>query len=130
MPCNAMRRLQVRKALEEQYKYEQVAGTRRPRGDAVHDQRFYVGRALRKKLEAEDVVAWEIPQHLGDAVFIPAGAPCFTRLPSAAMDAFARAWRLGMGWEGMGMAAHVGPDGLCRQPAPSVHRGSVRQDCG
>ena len=52
-----MRRLQVRKALEEQYKYEQVAGTRRPRGDAVHDQRFYVGRALRKKLEAEDVVA-------------------------------------------------------------------------
>ena len=65
-----MRRLQVRKALEEQYKYEQVAGTRRPRGDAVHDQRFYVGRALHKKLEAEDVVAWEIPQHLGDAVFI------------------------------------------------------------
>ena len=97
-----MRRLQARKALEEQYKYEQVAGTRRPRGDAVHDQRFYVGRALRKKLEAEDVVAWEIPQHLGDAVFIPAGAPCFTRLPSAAMDAFARAWRLGMGWDGMG----------------------------
>ena len=113
MQCAA---LQVRKALEEQYKYEQVAGTRRPRGDAVHDQRFYVGRALRKKLEAEDVVAWEIPQHLGDAVFIPAGAPCFTRLTSAAMDTFARAWRLGLGWNRM--AAYVGR---------SVYAGSLHQ---
>ncbi|XP_029448721.1 lysine-specific demethylase 3A isoform X2 [Rhinatrema bivittatum] len=44
--------------------------------DPIHDQSWYMDRALRKRLYQEHgVQGWAIVQFLGDAVFIPAGAP-------------------------------------------------------
>ncbi|ERN17369.1 hypothetical protein AMTRI_Chr02g215900 [Amborella trichopoda] len=42
----------------------------------IHDQRFYLGVEHKKKLKEEfGVEPWTFEQHLGDAVFIPAGCP-------------------------------------------------------
>lgn len=44
--------------------------------DPIHDQSWYLDTALRKRLLQEHgVQGWAIVQFLGDAVFIPAGAP-------------------------------------------------------
>ncbi|KAM6269577.1 lysine-specific demethylase 3A isoform 2-T2 [Porphyrio hochstetteri] len=44
--------------------------------DPIHDQSWYLDRALRKRLHQEyGVQGWAIVQFLGDVVFIPAGAP-------------------------------------------------------
>ncbi|XP_018107779.1 lysine-specific demethylase 3B isoform X2 [Xenopus laevis] len=44
--------------------------------DPIHDQSWYLDQALRKRLYDEyGVQGWAIVQFLGDAVFIPAGAP-------------------------------------------------------
>ena len=50
---------------------EQVAGT-----DPIHDQLIYLDSDLRRRLLQEHgVQGWTIAQAVGDAVFIPAGAP-------------------------------------------------------
>jgi lysine-specific demethylase 3 len=47
-----------------------------PNHDPIHDQSWYLDRPLRKRLMDEyDVSGYPIVQCLGDAVFIPAGAP-------------------------------------------------------
>ncbi|KAM4675517.1 lysine-specific demethylase 3B isoform 2-T2 [Discoglossus pictus] len=47
-----------------------------PDHDPIHDQSWYLDQALRKRLYDEyGVQGWAIVQFLGDAVFIPAGAP-------------------------------------------------------
>ncbi|KAM5172810.1 lysine-specific demethylase 3B isoform 2-T2 [Mantella aurantiaca] len=47
-----------------------------PDHDPIHDQSWYLDQALRKRLYEEyGVQGWAIVQFLGDAVFIPAGAP-------------------------------------------------------
>ena len=47
-----------------------------PNQDPIHDQSWYLDRDLRKRLMDEyDVCGYPIIQCLGDAVFIPAGAP-------------------------------------------------------
>ncbi|XP_075065327.1 lysine-specific demethylase 3B isoform X2 [Mixophyes fleayi] len=44
--------------------------------DPIHDQSWYLDQSLRKRLYDEyGVQGWAIVQFLGDAVFIPAGAP-------------------------------------------------------
>lgn len=44
--------------------------------DPIHDQAWYLDSALRKRLlEDYDVQGYTIVQYLGDAIFIPAGAP-------------------------------------------------------
>lgn len=44
--------------------------------DAIHDQSWYLDNELRERLYAEySVVGYPIAQCLGDAIFIPAGAP-------------------------------------------------------
>lgn len=45
-------------------------------GDPIHDQSFYLTTEMRKQLKKEyGVVGYSIVQLLGDAVFLPAGAP-------------------------------------------------------
>uniref|UniRef100_UPI00398F2069 lysine-specific demethylase 3B-like isoform X2 n=1 Tax=Pristiophorus japonicus TaxID=55135 RepID=UPI00398F2069 len=47
-----------------------------PDHDPIHDQSWYLDQMLRKRLYEEyGVQGWAIVQFLGDAVFIPAGAP-------------------------------------------------------
>ncbi|XP_053233295.1 lysine-specific demethylase 3B isoform X2 [Podarcis raffonei] len=47
-----------------------------PDHDPIHDQSWYLDQILRKRLYEEyGVQGWAIVQFLGDAVFIPAGAP-------------------------------------------------------
>ncbi|XP_045346334.1 lysine-specific demethylase 3B isoform X2 [Leopardus geoffroyi] len=47
-----------------------------PDHDPIHDQSWYLDQTLRKRLYEEyGVQGWAIVQFLGDAVFIPAGAP-------------------------------------------------------
>nr|XP_055033900.1 lysine-specific demethylase 3B isoform X2 [Misgurnus anguillicaudatus] len=47
-----------------------------PDHDPIHDQSWYLDQALRHRLyEDYGVQGWSIVQFLGDAVFIPAGAP-------------------------------------------------------
>uniref|UniRef100_A0A8C4XS06 Lysine-specific demethylase n=1 Tax=Falco tinnunculus TaxID=100819 RepID=A0A8C4XS06_FALTI len=47
-----------------------------PDHDPIHDQSWYLDQTLRKRLYDEHgVQGWAIVQFLGDAVFIPAGAP-------------------------------------------------------
>ncbi|KAJ8348396.1 hypothetical protein SKAU_G00269850 [Synaphobranchus kaupii] len=47
-----------------------------PDHDPIHDQSWYLDQALRRRLQEEHgVQGWAIVQFLGDAVFIPAGAP-------------------------------------------------------
>ncbi|XP_067455149.1 lysine-specific demethylase 3B isoform X2 [Thunnus thynnus] len=47
-----------------------------PDHDPIHDQSWYLDQALRRRLYDEyGVQGWAIVQFLGDAVFIPAGAP-------------------------------------------------------
>lgn len=47
-----------------------------PDHDPIHDQSWYLDQALRRRLYEEyGVQGWAIVQFLGDAVFIPAGAP-------------------------------------------------------
>ncbi|XP_067852577.1 lysine-specific demethylase 3B isoform X2 [Heptranchias perlo] len=47
-----------------------------PDHDPIHDQSWYLDQLLRKRLYEEyGVQGWAIVQFLGDAVFIPAGAP-------------------------------------------------------
>uniref|UniRef100_A0A4W3JUB9 Lysine-specific demethylase n=1 Tax=Callorhinchus milii TaxID=7868 RepID=A0A4W3JUB9_CALMI len=47
-----------------------------PDHDPIHDQSWYLDQTLRKRLYEEySVQGWAIVQFLGDAVFIPAGAP-------------------------------------------------------
>ncbi|XP_004912946.1 lysine-specific demethylase 3B isoform X2 [Xenopus tropicalis] len=47
-----------------------------PDHDPIHDQSWYLDQVLRKRLYDEyGVQGWAIVQFLGDAVFIPAGAP-------------------------------------------------------
>jgi len=44
--------------------------------DPIHDQSWYLDRNLRQRLVEEyDVMGYPIVQFMGDAVFIPAGAP-------------------------------------------------------
>ncbi|KAK2904059.1 lysine-specific demethylase 3B isoform X2 [Channa argus] len=47
-----------------------------PDHDPIHDQSWYLDQMLRRRLSEEyGVQGWAIVQFLGDAVFIPAGAP-------------------------------------------------------
>ncbi|XP_036379778.1 lysine-specific demethylase 3B-like [Megalops cyprinoides] len=47
-----------------------------PDHDPIHDQSWYLDQVLRRRLlEEYGVQGWSIVQFLGDAVFIPAGAP-------------------------------------------------------
>lgn len=47
-----------------------------PNHDAIHDQKWYLDNELRKRLHNEfQVEGYQIVQFLGDAIFIPAGAP-------------------------------------------------------
>lgn len=47
-----------------------------PDHDPIHDQSWYLDQGLRRRLHEEyGVQGWAIVQFLGDAVFIPAGAP-------------------------------------------------------
>uniref|UniRef100_A0A3Q0SRP8 Lysine-specific demethylase n=1 Tax=Amphilophus citrinellus TaxID=61819 RepID=A0A3Q0SRP8_AMPCI len=47
-----------------------------PDHDPIHDQSWYLDQVLRRRLYEEyGVQGWSIVQFLGDAVFIPAGAP-------------------------------------------------------
>ena len=47
-----------------------------PCSDPIHDQRVYLNMELRQRLEREyGVRGWSIAQCIGDAIFIPAGAP-------------------------------------------------------
>ncbi|XP_043914005.1 lysine-specific demethylase 3B-like [Protopterus annectens] len=47
-----------------------------PDHDPIHDQSWYLDQTLRRRLlEEYGVQGWAIVQFLGDAVFIPAGAP-------------------------------------------------------
>ena len=47
-----------------------------PGSDAIHDQLIYLNLELRERLLQEyGVKGWTILQCVGDAVFIPAGAP-------------------------------------------------------
>ena len=47
-----------------------------PHHDPIHDQSWYLDRALRERLYKEYAVeGYSILQCMGDAVFIPAGAP-------------------------------------------------------
>lgn len=47
-----------------------------PDHDPIHDQSWYLDQVLRRRLlEEYGVQGWAIVQFLGDAVFIPAGAP-------------------------------------------------------
>uniref|UniRef100_A0A673JXU8 Lysine-specific demethylase n=1 Tax=Sinocyclocheilus rhinocerous TaxID=307959 RepID=A0A673JXU8_9TELE len=47
-----------------------------PDHDPIHDQSWYLDQTLRRRLYEEyGVQGWSIVQFLGDAVFIPAGAP-------------------------------------------------------
>ena len=47
-----------------------------PHHDPIHDQSWYLDENLRVRLKEEyDVVGYTIVQCLGDAVFVPAGAP-------------------------------------------------------
>lgn len=47
-----------------------------PDHDPIHDQSWYLDQVLRRRLYEEyGVQGWSIIQFLGDAVFIPAGAP-------------------------------------------------------
>lgn len=59
-------------ACEENYHdYRQPPGT-----DPIHDQCFYLTADLRKRLlEEYGVQGYTIAQCVGDAIFIPAGAP-------------------------------------------------------
>ena len=44
--------------------------------DPIHDQLIYLNSDLRHRLLREyGVVGWSIAQTVGDAIFIPAGAP-------------------------------------------------------
>lgn len=48
----------------------------RPHHDPIHDQKYYLDGHLRERLYKEyGVKGYTIVQCLGDAVFIPAGAP-------------------------------------------------------
>jgi len=44
-------------------------------GDPIHDQTHYLTKQLRDRLRKRGVIGYSIVQMLGDAVFIPAGAP-------------------------------------------------------
>jgi lysine-specific demethylase 3 len=60
----------LRKVLEER-SVQQVPGT-----DPIHDQLIYLDSDLRRRLHQEHgVQGWAIAQAVGDAIFIPAGAP-------------------------------------------------------
>uniref|UniRef100_A0A182HSA5 [histone H3]-dimethyl-L-lysine(9) demethylase n=1 Tax=Anopheles arabiensis TaxID=7173 RepID=A0A182HSA5_ANOAR len=51
-------------------------GTIKPNHDPIHDQKWYLDRNLRKRLQQEyHVEGYAIVQCAGDAIFIPAGAP-------------------------------------------------------
>lgn len=52
-----------------------------PDHDPIHDQSWYLDQTLRRRLyEDYGVQGWSIVQFLGDAVFIPAGAPHQVRI--------------------------------------------------
>ncbi|XP_053671219.1 lysine-specific demethylase 3A [Anopheles nili] len=51
-------------------------GTIKPNHDPIHDQKWYLDRNMRKRLQQEyNVEGYAIVQCSGDAIFIPAGAP-------------------------------------------------------
>uniref|UniRef100_A0A182JNM9 [histone H3]-dimethyl-L-lysine(9) demethylase n=1 Tax=Anopheles christyi TaxID=43041 RepID=A0A182JNM9_9DIPT len=51
-------------------------GTIKPNHDPIHDQKWYLDRNMRKRLQQEyQVEGYAIVQCSGDAIFIPAGAP-------------------------------------------------------
>uniref|UniRef100_A0A182Y431 JmjC domain-containing protein n=2 Tax=Anopheles stephensi TaxID=30069 RepID=A0A182Y431_ANOST len=51
-------------------------GTLKPNHDPIHDQKWYLDRNMRKRLQQEyRVEGYAIVQCSGDAIFIPAGAP-------------------------------------------------------
>uniref|UniRef100_A0A182VZW8 [histone H3]-dimethyl-L-lysine(9) demethylase n=1 Tax=Anopheles minimus TaxID=112268 RepID=A0A182VZW8_9DIPT len=51
-------------------------GTIKPNHDPIHDQKWYLDRNMRKRLQQEyHVEGYTIVQCAGDAIFIPAGAP-------------------------------------------------------
>lgn len=58
-----------------------------PDHDPIHDQSWYLDQVLRRRLYEEyGVQGWSIVQFLGDAVFIPAGAPHQVRLRKHAYE--------------------------------------------
>ncbi|XP_029020526.1 lysine-specific demethylase 3B isoform X2 [Betta splendens] len=55
---------------------EELGQENPPDHDPIHDQSWYLDQVLRRRLYEEyGVQGWSIVQFLGDAVFIPAGAP-------------------------------------------------------
>ena len=55
---------------------EELGQENPPDHDPIHDQSWYLDQVLRRRLcEEYGVQGWAIVQFLGDAVFIPAGAP-------------------------------------------------------
>ncbi|XP_062331946.1 lysine-specific demethylase 3B isoform X2 [Osmerus eperlanus] len=55
---------------------EELGQENPPDHDPIHDQSWYLDQVLRRRLYEEyGVQGWAIVQFLGDAVFIPAGAP-------------------------------------------------------
>ncbi|KAJ8266771.1 hypothetical protein GJAV_G00134530 [Gymnothorax javanicus] len=55
---------------------EELGQENPPDHDPIHDQSWYLDQLLRRRLQEEyGVLGWAIVQFLGDAVFIPAGAP-------------------------------------------------------
>lgn len=60
---------------------EELGQENPPDHDPIHDQSWYLDQVLRRRLfEEYGVQGWSIVQFLGDAVFIPAGAPHQVRL--------------------------------------------------
>ena len=58
---------------------QQIRGT-----DPIHDQLIYLDSDLRRRLHQEHgVQGWAIAQAVGDAIFIPAGAPHQVLTPSS-----------------------------------------------
>lgn len=58
-----------------------------PHHDPIHDQSWYLDKALRQRLvEKYNVMGYPIVQFMGDAVFIPAGAPHQARTQSYSLS--------------------------------------------
>ena len=56
--------------------YDERGYRLQPGSDPIHDQLVYLDSDLRQRLYREyGVKGWAIAQGIGDAVFIPAGAP-------------------------------------------------------
>ncbi len=59
-----------------QYRTDVLGKKIKKNTDPIHDQVYYIDRKMQAALEQEyNVVAFTILQFMGDAIFIPAGAP-------------------------------------------------------